>query len=304
MSMNQVAFLSLSRWCAGIALACTLSCAMAARPEAQALRARHAALAGDLARNAFQRPIHLQSTQGDSDLKGEVYAVVEHPFATVDAALRSADRWCDVLILPFNVKQCRALGAGPAQKLELAVGRKHDQPVGDAYKVDFDYRVDAADPDYMRVRLNADSGPMGTNNYRIMFEVVPLDGGRSFLHMSYSYGYGFAARLAMQGYLSTVGRSKVGFSVVERRPDGQPVYVGSMRGVIERNTMRYYLAIDAYLNSLSVAPRERVERRLADWFAATERYPRQLHEIERDEYMAMKRNEIARQQSLTQAKAN
>jgi len=296
-------FPSLARWCAGLSLVCALLPAWAAKPEADALRARHAALAGELAHNAFQRPIHLQSTQSSGDLKGEVYAIVDHPFQTLDAALKTADRWCDVLILPFNVKQCRAMGAAPAQKLELAVGRKYDQPVGDAYKVDFDYRLDASEPDYLKVLLNANAGPLGTRDYRIMFEAVPLDARRSFLHMSYSYAYGFAAKLAMQGYLSTVGSSKVGFSVVDRTPDGKPVYVGNMRGVIERNTMRYYLAIDAYLNSLAVPPRDRVERRLQDWFTATERYPLQLHEISQDEYLAMKRKEIERQQSLVQAKA-
>jgi len=133
-----------------------------------------------------------------------------------------------------------------------------------------------------------------------VFEAVPLDAGHSFMHLSYSYGFGFAARLAMQGYLSTVGSGKVGFSVVDRRPDGQPVYVGSMRGVIERNTMRYYLAIDAYLDSLSAPPQQQVERRLRDWFTATERYPLQLHEISEDDYLAMKRKEIQRQQAPTE----
>jgi hypothetical protein len=59
--------------------------------------------------------------------------------------------------------------------------------------------------------------------------------------------------------------------------------------------MRYYLAIDAYLGSLSAPPQERVDRRFAAWFDATERYPRQLHEIEEAEYLAMKRKEIRAQ---------
>ena len=107
----------------------------------------------------------------------------------------------------------------------------------------------------------------------------------------------------MQGYLSTIGSGKVGFSVVDRLPDGRPVYVGNMRGVIERNTMRYYLAIDTYLGSLALPPAERVERRLRDWYAATERYPRQLHEMERDDYLAMKRKELQRQQAEMQSLA-
>ncbi|HEX6363451.1 MAG TPA: hypothetical protein VFZ93_10865, partial [Albitalea sp.] len=132
---------------------------------------------------------------------------------------------------------------------------------------------------------------------------IPLDARRSFIHLSYSYGYGLAAQLAMQGYLNTAGRGKVGFSIVDRRADGRAVYVGSMRGVIERNTMRYYLAIVAYLDTLAVPPAERVERRLRAWFDATERYPQQLHEISEEEYLAMKRREIERQDAPVQAKA-
>ena len=71
-----------------------------------------------------------------------------------------------------------------------------------------------------------------------------------------------------------------------------------LRGVVERNTMRYYLAIEAYLGSLSAPPAEQQERRLRDWFAATERHARQLHEMERDEYLTMKRNEVQRQRAL------
>jgi len=285
------------RWTAVSALACLLVAPVAAGPDADALKARHAALAGELAHNAFQRPLHMLSTESGSEIKGEVYAVVDHSFQTLNAALRSPDRWCEVLSLPFNVKQCRASGAAPAPRLEMAIGRKYDQPIADAYKVDFQYRLDADDPDYLKVLLNAASGPLGTRDYRISFEAVPLDANRSFIHLAYSYGYGWAARLAMQGYLSTIGSQKVGFSVVDRRPDGKPVYVGKMRGVIERNTMRYYLAIDAYLESLAVAPRDRVEHRLQSWFAATERYPLQLHEITQDEYMTMKRREIERQKA-------
>ena len=75
------------------------------------------------------------------------------------------------------------------------------------------------------------------------------------MHLSYSYDYGVAARVAMQGYLATIGRDKVGFSVVGTQADGQPVYIGGTRGVVERNTMRYYLAIEAYLGALSLPRR-------------------------------------------------
>jgi hypothetical protein len=47
---------------------------------------------------------------------------------------------------------------------------------------------------------------------------------------------------------------------------------------------------------MGAAPAVQLERRLQSWFTATERYPRQLHEINRDEYLVMKRAEHSRQQ--------
>ena len=143
--------------------------------------------------------------------------------------------------------------------------------------------------------LGADEGPLGTSDYRIVLEAVPLDARRSFVHMSYSYGIGPATRVAMQVYLATIGRDKVGFSIVGRNSDGTPVYGGGERGVIERNTMRYYLAIESYLGAVALPPAERPAKRLRDWIAAVERYPRQLHDMERDDYLAMKRSQLARQ---------
>jgi hypothetical protein len=61
--------------------------------------------------------------------------------------------------------------------------------------------------------------------------------------------------------------------------------------------MRYYLAIESFLGAQSAPAAERVEKSLRDWFTAIERYPRQLHEMERGEYLAMKRMEYARQQT-------
>ncbi len=265
--------------------------------DAPSLKAKHESLRQTLANNPFQRPVVLESTQNSGDLKGEVYAVVEQPFSVVGPALKGMDRWCQLLILHLNVKGCSAAGKPPTEVLSLVVGRKFDQPLDDGYKVDFAYAMPAASADYLRVQMAAETGPLSTRNYRLMLEAVPLDDKRSFLHMSYSYAYGTAARLAMQAYLSTAGRDKVGFSVTGKTDDGKPVYIDGVRGVVERNTMRYYLAIEAYLGSLAAPTGEQQERRLRDWFAATERHAKQLHEMERDDYLKMKRNELQRQKA-------
>ena len=53
-----------------------------------ALRARHASLAPQLADNPFGGPVVLQSQEAARRIDGDVYAVIEHPFAAVSAALR------------------------------------------------------------------------------------------------------------------------------------------------------------------------------------------------------------------------
>jgi hypothetical protein len=265
--------------------------------DASALRAKHDSLKAKLADNPFRQPLVLESTQSSGDLKGEVYAVVDQPFGVVGPALQGMDHWCDLLILHINVKNCSFAGKAPGEVLSLVVGRKFDQPLDDGYKVDFAYAMPAANPDYLRVQMAAETGPLSTRNYRLALEAVPLDAKSSFIHMSYSYAYGTAARLAMQAYLSTAGREKIGFSVTGKTDDGKPIYIDGVRGVVERNTMRYYLAIEAYLGSLAVQPGEQQERRLRDWYTSTERHAPQLHEMERDEYLTMKRREVQRQRA-------
>src|ERR1700693_668002 len=81
-------------------------------PGAAGLRGRLEALRTAFARSLFGKPMHLKSSEGARNLTGEVYAVVDYPFATVNEALRDAVSWCDVLILPFNTKHCRAADDG------------------------------------------------------------------------------------------------------------------------------------------------------------------------------------------------
>lgn len=278
-----------------LALAVALVPAVASAQDAATLRARHSAMHDKFASNQFGRPLVLESTQTSGDLKGDVYAIVEHPFAMVQQALQAPEHWCDILILHLNVKRCRA-GGGTPKMLNLNVGRKFDQPIEDAYQLNFSYSVVAATPEYLQVQLSADEGPLSTKNYRIQVEVVPIDAKRSVIHMSYAYGYGFAARVAMQTYLSTLGSQKVGFTVLERKPDGKPVYQSGVLGLLERNTMRYYLAIDAYLSAYALPAADQAEKRIREWYASTERYAEQLHEMEQNEYLEMKRKEMRRQQ--------
>ena len=272
---------------------------LASLPDTQSaasLHAQYASMVERLNHNPFQRALYLDSSESSTNLEGDLYALVDYPFATVSAALNGPEQWCEVLILPINTKYCRATPAGTTSVLTVMIGRKYAQPLEDAYPIEFSYQLAAATPNYLEIRLDADKGPLSTSDYRIRLAAIPVEGGRTFLHLTYSYDYGFAGRLAMKAYLATIGSDKVGFTVTGRQSDGQPEYIGGVRGVVERNTMRYYLAIDSYLGAVAAPPRHRLEQRLQSWFAATEQYPRQLHELEKADYFDMKRSEYLRQQ--------
>ena len=280
-------------------LACAVGSAQAGTQAsgAAALRTRFAATQPLLAASPFGGPLVLESAEAPRLLQGDVYALVDHPFAAVSASLGNSERWCDVMILHLNTKHCRRSVENGVPQIELRVGKKHDQPVAAASLVEFSFRAVSATPEYLAVELLAPDGPFDTHDYRILVEAVPLDGGRSFIHMGYSFAYGGISRMAMQVYLATIARDKVGFTTTAPARAGEPpAYIGGIRGLVERNTMRYYLAIDAYLGAASAPPAQQLEKSLRAWFDATEKYARQLHEIDREEYMAMKRREYARQQ--------
>jgi len=267
-----------------------------AQGQAQELRDQYATLTDELQRNAFGRPLVLRSHQAGEHVSGEVFAVVDHSFDTLRARLSNAQQWCDVLLLHINTKSCRAgPGTASTSRLTAHFGKKTEQQLADAAQVDFTYRLVAESGQYLHVSMHAGNGPMATSNYEITLQAVALDARRSFIRFVYAYDVGFAGQLAMKVYLATAGRDKVGFSVEPGQGDRADAPVDGLRGVVERNAMRYYLAIDATLDTAAVSPRERQrEETLNAWFTATERYKRQLHELERDEYLAIKRAEFRR----------
>jgi hypothetical protein len=273
-----------SRWITGLSAACLLALgAVQAHADAGSLRGRYGELREQMRSSSYGRQMHIDSAESSNSLQGDVYAVLDHSFEKVSTALQDPNAWCDIMLLPFNTKGCQA--SGP--RLTVRIGRKYDQPVDQAYPITFSFNPLTANAGYLQTRLNAGQGPFGTRDYRIDVEAVPLEGGKTFMHMSYSYGFGGAGRFAMQAYLATAGASKVGFTA------------NGVRGAVERNAMRYYLAIDSYLDTMDVPAAQRVEKRIDRWFTQTERYPKQLHEMDRTTYVTMKRSEYDRQQTAS-----
>jgi hypothetical protein len=257
--------------------------------SAAALRASYAAKRAEIEKNKFGVPLYLQSEQTSNTLQGDIYALIDQPFDKVQTALADPKNWCDILILHPNVKKCRLNAAGAGDRsMTVNLGRQE-------LPVQFSYKAAAKTADYLDVRLHSPTGPFGTTDYRIRLEATPMDPQHTIVHLGYSHGYGLRAKLAMEAYFETLARGKVGFTVVGKDAQGQPLYVSDLRGGLERNAMRYYASIESYLDALAAPPQQQLERRLRHWYTYTERYPLQLQE--EPGYLDLKRREAQQTQS-------
>jgi len=298
--LNQFLFVRSSAFFLWAVLVFPLSAGQAAGPETggePALLARYPAIRAKLEKNQFGAPIYLESAEAEGSLAVDMYGIFNHPFAALSDALQSPANWCDITPLHINIKACTSGRADGQWLLTLYSGRKYYQPPADAYPLKLKFHIVAQRPDYLDVTLAADEGPLRTKDHRIRLEAAPLDTERSLVHFSCSYSHGLVARMAIRIYFATLARDKVGFTIIAGK-GGKPVYIGGVRGAIERNAIRYYLAVEAYLDTLGFPEEQRFERRIGRWYDLTARYPRQLKEMEKEEYIAVKRREHINQLAL------
>ena len=283
-------FVSVLWPCTSTALAAT---EVALPGDATALQGKYSEFQPQLKARLLGEPVHLVSHDTGSRLNADVYAELPQAFKPLSNLLGSPDSVCGVMFLHLNVRSCQAIRSAQGDGLVLTAGPKQGGAIGAVYTMQYAMRVESSTADYARVVLTAASGPLSTSDYRIVFEAVPLEGQRTFLHFGYSYSYGSMAKMALGLYLSTAGRSKIGFTVVGTGPDGKPKYVQGERGSIERNVIRNYLALVAYTSILGPVGRPQMDARLRAWFALSERYAPQLHELTLDEYLTQKQEDLA-----------
>jgi len=261
------------------------------------LDAYHRNAAG-LKGNSFGLPLVVNSVEQEDKVHVDVYGIFNSPFSSVVESLKVPANWCDIVSLHPNVKACTYRGQAGGWLLTFYPGKKVYQPPDDARKVLYRYRIVAQQPRYLHIDLDAAAGPFGTKNHRMKFEALPLDGGRTFVHVSYAYSDSAALRLATKVYFATLGRDKVGFTVTETDSNGRPVYIGGPRGALERSAVRYYLAIQIFMNTLRYPEESRFKMRISQWHDLTSRFRKQLFDLNKNEYIAFKTAEHKNQVSL------
>jgi hypothetical protein len=242
------------------------------------------------AETALDRPLQVRSSDKGRELRVEISSVIDFPFNAVDAALTDPEAWCEFIPLVFNIKACTLARRNDRPLLTFYIARRFHDSVAQAYRLQYLFEVQANEAEHSYIHLFARRGPHGTRDYVIDLDIRRVDNNRTELHFYTSFRPSFRSRLATQFYLGGTGRDKIGFSI-EEYVNGRPVYVDGVKGVIERNAMRYFLALEAFLDTLHLPEEDRYEASLHTWFEATERYPRQLREMGKEEYLTAKRRE-------------
>ena len=127
-----------------------------------------------------------------------------YPFNRLSSGLSSPTQWRDVMSLHINTKYCRATVTPTASKLIVRIGSKGPEELSRTARLEFEYSASAATQDYLSVALAAKAGLLGTSDYRITLEAVPLPDGKSFLRLRYSYAFGLMGKLAMRKTMLSV----------------------------------------------------------------------------------------------------
>ncbi len=267
------------------------------------MQALYRSLQPRLAQSPFQRALLLDSTEANERVSGDIYATLDVPLQSLEQVNRSPLRWCEILLLLSNTKSCVVGRQDSAAALQMRMGTKGPQALASTTAMDFQFETSAPQAAVLETHLRAATGPMGSKDGTLRVQAIALGPNTSFIHLHYSYSSSLVGRMATGVYLQTLGRGKVGFSK-EPAPPGQTgqaqrptedQWVGGVRGIVERNTMRYFLGLRCGLQFASTdAPAQRFAQMVPCWYDETERYPQQLHDMARAEYLEMKRAEYAR----------
>ena len=253
-----------------------------------------------LENNAYGIPVYIHSKDENNTMTGVIYGVIHHPFDVVSQSLTVPANWCEIAPLHLNIKACTYQQLNKQCQLTFYSGRKFYEKADDVYQLVYQFDLKAQSRDFIHISLSAYEGPAGTSDYHLNVKAIPLGKSSSFIYFNYSYQYNFITSMGMGTYLATLGRGKVGFSITRKDEKDKPLYVDGVHGIIERNSVRYYLAIQSYLDTLHIKSQDHFTARINKWFDLTEKHHLQLYEMDKKDYMEYKQLERKDQLRLQQ----
>ena len=248
----------------------------------------------ELEKNSGPVPFHVESSANKNASQVDIYGIIKYPFEIVQDKLLVPTNWCDIVLPHLNVRACTYKKVNDTWLLNIYNVDKSSEPLEDAYQMKFVYRVSALQPIYFAIALTAHEGPFHTKDHQFGLEAVPLAKDTTFIHFRYSFGYSAFGYFLMKIFVG----SRTGFSIIGTDSDGNPVYTGGMRGLVERDVVYYYLAILAYLDTLNVPSDQRFDMQTSQWYDLTARFKKQLFEMKKEEYLTDKSQDWKNQERL------
>ncbi|MDJ0958679.1 MAG: hypothetical protein QNI91_17565 [Arenicellales bacterium] len=241
------------------------------------------------------KPFYLHAEVVKRRQMGEAALYFEQPFKEISSSLSKLGNWCEVLLLHLNTKACTHSRRKRDKTLTIYLGRKFYQDPDDAFVMTYNFETEKK-KDYFSALITAEDGPLGTSDYRIHFEVALIN-GRTFGRIQVSQKHSWLSSKAAKLYVATKGRKKQGISIVDYDEKGKPIYSSGEQAIAERNLLRYYFAITAYVYSQNGTRSDRFKDSLDYWYDQTEQYE-QLYEVDRSQYMKDKYKEYKNQLGL------
>lgn len=230
---------------------------------------------------------------------GHAFSIVNHSYSDIINLLISVENWCAAIIVNVNIKTCTyEQDTADLKYLSLYVEDEHYVNPKNAYHIRYRHEAFRQIKDYLYIKMDAKEGPYDTGDYLFIVEVIPIEENRSFIHLAYSAHFGWISRILLNTYLATIGRNKFGFTVIDQNKDGSPKYITGIKAIMERNTARYFLAFQTYLETLKISPENRLMASLLRWHSYTKLFKPQLYELNEADYLFNKQREFENQQEL------
>jgi len=247
-----------------------------------------------LEKNSGPVPFYMESSVSKNASRVDIYGTINYPFSLIKDEFLAPTNWCEIVFPHPDIKACTYKKIDDGWLLNIYHINKFSEPLEDAYQMKFVYLVSELHPQYFDVALTALEGPSHTKDHQFGIEAIPLEENMTFIHLRYSFGYSALGYFLMKIF----GGGKVGFSEIGTDSEGNPVYVGGLRGAVERDVACYYLAILAYLDTLKMPAEQRFEKRVSKWDDLAALYKKQLLEMQEGGYLSYKRQNRRSQQQL------
>lgn len=255
-------------------------------------------------RGPFGLPLQVYSEERETLVSADIHGIIDQPFRALAATFTEPGGWCDFLVLNPNIKTCTFRREAQETFLTLYIGSKSYRAPESATEQVYRFLVRARQPEYAAISLTAPQGMLGTTAHRFEFEAGSV-AGKTVVALSSSFEPSMLSKLLTGIYLSTLGRERIGFSRAATEPGVPAGYVRGVKGMIERNVMRYYLALKAFLDAGDLPAGRQFEARASLAYDLMDLYPAQLRQMDKSEYLDIKfrehRNQLRLQQKLALA---